>query len=346
MPEEGVEEFLDRTDANSVSPLVCYLLKNSEMWDLWPLKLRQGLEAISEKYIAIYLVRKMEIENILAVFSKENIENILLKGFPLSYLVYPSAYLRPSADIDFLIHERDNEKIERIVKNLGYTVPLQVPSHEWTAVKKDAHQIRHSLDFHWKISNAYTFSQMLSFEEIQKKSVLLPSFPGSAKTLCLEQALFLAAIHRTGHHANESRLIWLYDIHLIFSRMQKEEIDSFLTLAKEKKAAAICLEALTLTKEWIGTAVSEEVLGRLKRDKEEHEEPSASYLKRGNPRTRDLIHNVKALPPKERFSFLWRYAFPGSEYILKKYSCHNRLWVPVLYVRRGFEGLCKILKRT
>jgi len=89
-------------------------------------------------------------------------------------------------------------------------------------------------------------------------------------------ALLFACIHRTGH-ANApyhvpgtdelagDRLIWLYDIHLLFSRMSAAEQAEFAVRAAEKKIRAICRDALQRSAECFATAIPAAVRGAIPR---------------------------------------------------------------------------------
>ena len=61
-----------------------------------------------------------EIENIRALFEKEKIPFILLKGSVLRKL-YPEPWMRTSSDIDVLIREEDVERATRVLQHKSYS---------------------------------------------------------------------------------------------------------------------------------------------------------------------------------------------------------------------------------
>ena len=63
----------------------------------------------------------MELDKILDSFEKNQIKNIVLKGFELKKL-YPKSDMRFMSDIDILISKKDAEKVSLIMTELGYKI--------------------------------------------------------------------------------------------------------------------------------------------------------------------------------------------------------------------------------
>ena len=58
-------------------------------------------------------------------------------------------------------------------------------------------------------------------------------------------------MHRVAHHHDEAdRFKWLYDIHLLASRLTDAEWERFTTLAAARGIAAVCREGLERTVAW------------------------------------------------------------------------------------------------
>lgn len=71
------------------------------------------------KGISRDLIQKIELEKILNNFEKNQIKNIVLKGFELKKL-YPKSDMRFMSDLDILISKKDAEKVSIIMNELGY----------------------------------------------------------------------------------------------------------------------------------------------------------------------------------------------------------------------------------
>ncbi|MEE4243753.1 MAG: hypothetical protein V2I36_20005, partial [Desulfopila sp.] len=64
-----------------------------------------------------------------------------------------------------------------------------------------------------------------------------------------------ACIHRIAHGrgSERNRLIWLYDIHLLWNAMDEEQRAAFIKKALAKKIGAVCADALRVCDELFGT---------------------------------------------------------------------------------------------
>ena len=157
-------------------------------------------------------------------------------------------------------------------------------------------------------------------------------------------------MHRAGHanapyysdgraYLGGDRLIWLWDIHLLVTRMSDDELAEFVALATAKQLKAICLDALDACVERFATPVAPSVLAGLAHAG--RTEPSARYLSGG--RTRQMIGDFLALDgAAQRARWLKELAFPPADYMRGKYPDAATHWLPVLYARRGLHGLWRL----
>ena len=67
----------------------------------------------SEKYLSA-------IQELAQQFTKNEIDFVVLKGIALSQQIYGSQYARISHDIDLLVHEKDIERADLLLRELGY----------------------------------------------------------------------------------------------------------------------------------------------------------------------------------------------------------------------------------
>jgi hypothetical protein len=74
---------------------------------------------ISYKCVSRDIIQKLELDKLLNSFEKNQIKNIVLKGFELKKL-YPKSDMRFMSDIDILISKKDAEKVLLLMNELGY----------------------------------------------------------------------------------------------------------------------------------------------------------------------------------------------------------------------------------
>ena len=79
------------------------------------------VEATSDFYTSLSITTQQAIaaKEISAVFSREGIDHILLKGTVIRSL-YPEGWMRNSCDIDVLVHEEELERARDLALQLGY----------------------------------------------------------------------------------------------------------------------------------------------------------------------------------------------------------------------------------
>ena len=317
----------------------------------WPQSVLAELERVARANVAREALRRRELTAVLDALDAEGIRPILLKGTPLAYTVYEEPGLRPRGDTDLLIRRGERETVRRVVGALGYGATNysggEFLFHQFEMAKDDAFGIPHALDFHWKISTESVFADLLDYEELAGESASVPALGPHARGAAPVHALLLACVHPAMHHRNLERLVWLYDIHLLASRLAPSEIDRFARLAVRKGVAAICAHELDLARVRLGTRVPEPVLRTLRAPG--RAEPSAAYLETARRWSDELVSNVRGLPRwSDRLRLLREVAFPAPGYMLRAYrldavSAAGAL-LPALYVHRGLRGLWKVLR--
>jgi hypothetical protein len=191
---------------------------------------------------------------------------------------------------------------------------------------------------------------MLGHQEMKARAVGVPALGPDALTPCPIHAILFASIHRAGHanapmyvdgvaYPAKDRLIWLYDIHLLASRMSPAELEEMAALAVLKRMATILRGTLELCEVCFGLQLSRAVKGALL--KAEPDEPSARFFRGG--RLRQMAGDLLALDGTgERIGWLREHAFPSADYMHAKYPNAGLPWLPALYARRAFDGLRRL----
>src|SRR5258708_33127262 len=141
---------------------------------------------------------------------------------------------------------------------------------------------------HWKISVPHIFREALTFDELASRAVPIGALGPAARTLSAPDALFLACLHRVAHHQDAADLLWLWDIHLLASRLSDPERAFFVSLADARSMRGVCARGLELAFARFATASAPALIEALGRVPGAPEEPSASFL-RGGMRQIDLL---------------------------------------------------------
>ncbi|MGA2383795.1 MAG: nucleotidyltransferase family protein [Gemmatimonadales bacterium] len=317
----------------------------------WPPSVREELEREARAEVMREALRRRELMAVLDALAAQGIRPILLKGAPLAYTVYEEPGLRPRGDTDLLIRREEREDVRRVMSTLGYGATNYSDGeflfHQFEMAKDDTFGVSHALDFHWKISTESVFADLLDYEELAGESVSVPALGPQARGAKPVHALLLACVHPAMHHRSLERLIWLYDIHLLASRLSSVEFDGFACLAVRKGVAAICLRELELARARLGTGVPADVVRTLAAA---GSEPSAAYLEPERRWSDELVSNVRGLQRwSDRLRLLREVAFPAPRYMLRAYRLDGvaaaGALLPALYVHRGLRGIWKVLRK-
>lgn len=343
------EEALWQTGLeNGVLVLAIHKLANSAALASLPQTYRERLHKYSLNAAATELGQEHELKLALSLFTDAGIPYLLMKGTPLAYTHYPQPYLRSRCDTDILFENKENaETASSLIKARGYQRPNAVSgefvSHEFCCYKKDKQGIDHTLDMHWKLSNAQRFARAFNFTELASSSTPTTKLGDKVQSLGPTHALFLACMHRIAHKTEgmENRLIWLYDIHLLTEKFSDKQWQEFVTLATDKGMCGICLNGIQQTTITFNTKIPEEVISQLE-EGASHEKFSTEM---GESRLAMEISNLRALPGwKERVGLIKERVFPDTNYMMVKYDTQKKALLPYLYLKRAVGGLFKVFR--
>ena len=307
--------------------------------------LRATLQDASHWAVVSDLAMETELRRMLAVFDSAGVPLLLVKGSHLAYSHYPRPDLRARVDSDVLIARADRDAADALfTQQLGYVADAKV-SGDLTATQKLYVLSRndttvHLVDLHWRLASPQLFAHVLSFEELHAASVPLPGLGPTARGPAHVHALLIACMHRVAHHHDEAEQFkWLYDIHLIASALSEAEWDAFAALAIERGIAAVSLECLLRSAEWLHTRVPSRLVNDPRVAGAASLEATAAYL-RVRPKAREVLDDLRALSTwRDRLSLVGEHLFPPAEHMKRVYAPQSRLPLPLLYAGRLLRGV-------
>ena len=344
--DQFITDTLLLADWHGVTALIHHKLSGNNNPENYPAEFNRQLSARNNRIIAGTLLWKQEMINVQRLLHAAGLKSLLIKGFPLSYILYPEPGLRLYSDIDILFPDLESaEKAWNIVGNTGYTRPVTVSgkyiSHQFSCYRTGTSGFTWALDLHWRINNHYFFANALTFDELESSSVPLTGFDPEMRTLSPEYAMLLACLHRIAHTQDHKsdRLIWLYDIHLLASAFSSEQWTVFSELATGKKLSGICLDGLMNCNKRFKTKLPEEIIELFQRQgKNDPIQPDGI-----SSNWKYLLRSIQTMPGwTERCCFLREHLLPPSDYILIKYKTDKKWLLPVLYLRRIVGGIKKL----
>ena len=222
-----------------------------------------------------------ELSRLQEYFLDANIPMIPFKGPTSAILIYGNIGLRQFNDLDILVHEKDYNRAQKILTELGYSKKSDWEfecgfQHGSSGINVDLHR---KFDKH-KLYTEFDFKRLLSrlesnYSEIQNTPVL--SAEDTLIHLCVNFAkdLFI----------NKNKISQICDIANLIDNYQNLD---WLTVIKRTGACGtqrILFLCLLLSKQLFGTNLPEEVLKELKRHRH-------SQLKSLVPEVRNRILNL------------------------------------------------------
>jgi hypothetical protein len=300
---------------------------------------------------ALAIVREREVTRVLAALAATSIEPLVIKGAHLAVTLYPSADRRPRVDTDLLIKESDREQTGVALEALGYARSAKVAgevaftqSEYWRIDESGA---RHTVDVHWRIANPKAFADRLTYHDLFEDAVAIPRLGSNAYVPSAVFALLIACLHRTAHHGTSMRLIWLYDVHMLASRLSDSEWDDLVTVASRRGLSATVLAGLDAAASVLGTIVSMDVIERLRVDATDTDADVRTFLESHPAKIDVALSDWKRLDTwPARARFLREHLFPSAFYMRHHYNTSSSVALPWLYAHRIVAGGVKWIRRV
>jgi len=243
---------------HDVGPLLYRALRGSAAWDDVTDTVRDALRRIAVEAVFVDEARTAGDRDVIAAFADAGIEALVFKGAALAHRHYPEPWLRPRVDADLLIRARDRERAAAVCEHLGCVRAVR-PDGEYATHQFTYHivvrGVRLEYDIHWKIADPHVFADVLGFDELARESVPLPALGARARAIGDAHAWLVACTHRVAHHFDRDWLLFLYDIDLLSRRLDEAAWSRLVTLAQEKRIAAVCARSLALAMARLDTPV-------------------------------------------------------------------------------------------
>jgi Uncharacterised nucleotidyltransferase len=315
----------------------------------WDTEFRARVRASVLGEAALAIIAERELRTVLDALAEDNIVPLLFKGAHLAFTVYPSPDRRPRVDTDLLIKESDRDAAKQCLRRIGYLPAMRVTGdvafgqcQYWRVDRSGA---AHTIDLHWRVANPKAFGGRVTYDELRRTAVAIPQLGRNAFAPSTIYALLIACLHRTAHHADAPRLIWLYDIHLLASRLSEREWLSLVEIATDRGIAPVVAAGLEHALEALPTPVPREVVDRLRSRTVETDADVLAFLDGSPPQIRIALSDLRRTHGwRARARFVREHLFPPASYVQERYQSHSQAMLPLLYAHRIASGGVKWLR--
>lgn len=314
----------------------------------WPAEFIDAFQRAERAAVIEDALQHAELVQVLEELSTAGVRAVLFKGAALAHTHYPASYLRVRADTDLLVAASDLAVLEAVLRRLGYVRPAETSgrlvSYQRHYHKFDRHGVAHAFDVHWKISNLQALAERWTWQELWGCRVSVAALGASAVTVDDVHALLLALVHRAGHHPGSHNLLWIYDLHVLASRLQPAEMSQVQEIAGARGLGQIAADGLALARDRFDNRAVDPVIDAL-RARGAHQD-DAMVIQGSWTQASVLRLDLDALPNwRARGRLIREHLLPPSSYMRARYGVRSKLLLPGLYVWRALCGAPKWLRR-
>ena len=209
------EYFLQMACKERLAPLIYKEITKgiSGRAEILPSVINEKLKNIYYVTLSKNLSILRQLKDLLEAFSKNGIEAIVFKGLVLAHFVYQDLGVRPMTDIDILVKKEDVAGVDRLLKDLGYSVPFDIKvfsSVDANLYHNSVLYESHSSSFgpafvhvYWHLLNLFPYNRAIldkfSMDDIWKGSQVLDMDGLALKTLSVEHHLIYLSMHAFKH---------------------------------------------------------------------------------------------------------------------------------------------------
>ncbi|KAA3622844.1 MAG: hypothetical protein DWQ08_12270 [Proteobacteria bacterium] len=317
-----------------VAALLHYRLDQTGSWVKLPDCVHLRLQARARLLAAGEMAVQHELRQVLSEFEARDIPHLLIKGAPLAQVLYPAPHLRERCDTDIVFPDRESANAAwRLLEARGYerqnAVEGETISTQFAAYRTLPSQAVSTFDIHWRLNNSWRIAAVFEFDELFGRSAAVRELHENARMPSLTDSLVIACLHRAGHRADNehNRLIWLYDIHLLWAALDADDLDTLAALCREKRVSRAVLDGLEAARAHFGTKLPRELTEELAADRSAQAVDPDDYASAW----RRELGQLRALPTfGRRVAHVVDNLFPSRDYIMKKYGATSAWRLPWL----------------
>ena len=211
-----------------------------------------------------------ELLRVLELFERHAITCVPLRGPVLSLYIHGSLALRPSCDLDILVHKKDVHKAKALLTARKYRTVISLPEtprslrdHNSLLFVSGGEQRGIGLDLHWDFFPQHFFPGGLDdyawdFRAFSCSEMVVPCFRP-------EDLLLILCIHGAKHAWD--RLMWICDIAKLLQAHSGLDWERVLKKANALRCERRLHLGLLLAHELLGASVPEEVMQRVETDR-------------------------------------------------------------------------------
>ena len=341
------ERMVTTARIERMAPLLCHIFRRTGWPDGMPENLRAVLLRDFYNSAAQGDLYFRELERVLSEFHRAEIAAVLLKGAALATTLYPDVAVRPMGDVDLLVRQADLSRAIDVVEKLGYAP--ENPSMRrgleylvfYEANFRGGEHLPVPLELHWNLMGGANSRYRPPLDWFWAQTRTIRFGDSSALVFTPTAHLLHAAAHLAlKHGGDDTRLLWLYDLHLII--VQSADLNWTELVSKGREANwALALHTvldevqrlfLTPVPAWVMDALAEKSDPEAGRLMERMAAPDLT-------RTSGAWNHLAFLSGTTRLRWLAAVIAPDPVYMQWRYQPKPTWLWPLYYFVRWFDML-------
>jgi hypothetical protein len=329
--------------ANNLTPMLYAALLRCENAGQPPVALAETLQSAYHQTKIANWVALRELGELLAIFEREKIPAILLKGAALAKTVYPNIAMRPMGDIDILFARDDAPCARDILIARGFALNLEPTENFQTRFACEQAFTRGGpypmmFEVHWHLFNLPYYRARVPMDWFWQRTQAMCVNDQPARVFAPEAQILHLAAHAVLHHQGHN-LLAAYDLALTLA-CYRDQIDwaAVIDAARAFGLSRIVQANLARVRETWDVAAPAQVETRLARNAGVHERVLFAITTSPHVEARDLWDGMNLPDAKSRLIFFKSILFPSRNYMQQRYGITAARALPLHYARRLARG--------
>jgi len=265
------ELFLKQIQAHGLAPLLYTDIRQRGMESQFPKQVIANLRASYIQSTAAHVLFSHELESVLEGLGKVGITPVLMKGAHLGESLYEEGGLRIMSDIDILIGPGEFERAQEVLPEIGYRLDGELIWNSLDTDRTGYHYFKGHppnwvcLEVHNSPLHGHRTGNYSKFDVAGIFERSTPVTVGGASALGMgpEDLLLFLCNHYRFHEFE--RLIWLYDIGLVWQRFGATmEIQALADYARQLNLSTTLYYCLLFVRDTLEVPVDPALLEKLR----------------------------------------------------------------------------------
>jgi hypothetical protein len=305
----------------------------------------EALEALRQSYLKTMsrnMVLAEHFKQVAAVFRKENIPVIAMKGIYLSEWLYKDLGLRQCSDVDLLVQAADGERALSAMRSIGFvsassSLPDDIrtklmPVHYPAMIKNGV-----SVEIHFRVHSPNPDYE-INMEALWREAIKL-NLHGVEAMVFRPEHLLITLIQHLDKHFSSSKFQFtgLYDIsNWLDLYGDGMDVDYLLSTAQHWRLRELVLDYCTLLHHYFKVKVPVDLLKT--QMPQRLEKILLRSMTHKEMKSTSGLTNYKSIrlfdTPAKKISYVLRMTFPRPAYMMQRYHFKNKLLLLYYYPYR------------